>query len=167
MAERIQFVDENDNPIGAGPREEAWSKKLHHRVVQVILRNESDELLIQRRSAAKKSYPNIWTCSASGNVDEGESYETTANREMVEEIGVNTELKQTGKILVIELKGGNDVPVFHMAFEGVIPGTTKIEMQESEVSETKWISLSDLKQLMCEHPDDFTPGFLESIRKFY
>lgn len=167
MEERIQFVDENDSPIGAGSREEAWQKKIHHRIVRVILRNEDGCVLIQKRSAQKKSYPNLWTDSASGHVDEGETYEQAVNREMIEEIGIKTELKLIGKFLTIEPKGGNQVPIFNMSFEGVIPKDTRIDMQQEEVSETKWVSLSELKLLMKEGPENFTPAFLESVRRFY
>lgn len=167
MEERIQFVDENDNPIGAGSREEAWQKKIHHRRVRVILRNEDGDILIQKRSAQKKSYPNIWTDSASGHVDEGESYEQAVYREMIEEIGIKTELRPVGKFLTIEPKAGNQVPIFNMSFEGTVSKDVKMNMQEEEVSETKWVSLAELKNLMKESPKDFTPAFLESIKRFY
>jgi 16S rRNA (adenine1518-N6/adenine1519-N6)-dimethyltransferase len=167
MEERIQFVDENDNPIGAGPREEAWEKKIHHRIARVMLRDEDGNFLIQKRSSQKKSYPNLWTDAASGHVDEGESYEQAAMREMGEEIGVKTHLMLIGKFLLVELKGGNQVPVFHMSFEGRVAKDVKITMQEEEVSATKWMPLSELKHLMDTTPEDFTPAFLESIKRFY
>lgn len=167
MKERIQFVDENDNPIGAGTREEAWAKKIHHRMVRVILRDEQGNVLIQKRSPDKSSYPNLWTDSATGHVDEGETYEQAVNREMSEEIGVKTVLKGLGKYLTVESKGGNDVPIFNMSFEGTITRDTPINMQESEVSDTRWIALDELKDMMQESPGIFTPGFLESVRRFY
>lgn len=167
MQERIQFVDENDNPIGAGTREEAWMNRIHHRMVRVILKNQKGEIMIQKRSANKKSYPNLWTDSATGHVDEGESYEQAVAREMAEEIGINTELRPVGKFLTLENKAGNDVPIFNMSFEGIIPKDAQINLQVEEVSETRWISLPDLKILMKDEPDIFTPGFLESIKRFY
>lgn len=76
-------------------------------------------------------------------------------------------LKPIGKFLTIESKGGNQVPIFNMAFEGTIPKDTKIDMHEDEVSETRWVSLTELKDLMKKSPESFIPAFLESVIRFY
>ena len=39
MTESIIFVDENDNPIGTGTREEAWAKGIYVRIVRAILKD--------------------------------------------------------------------------------------------------------------------------------
>ncbi len=37
MSEKIIFVDENDQPIGIGTREEAWAKGIRVRIVSSSL----------------------------------------------------------------------------------------------------------------------------------
>lgn len=88
MDERIIFADENDVQIGVGTREEAWAKGLYVRIVRAILKDEKGRILSQHRSPTKKSYANCWTDSASGHVDEGESYDFAISRELKEEIGL-------------------------------------------------------------------------------
>lgn len=81
MTERVQFVDENDNPIGAGPREEAWEKGIALRHAYIVLRDKDGNFLLQQRSQLKKKNPGRYTYAATGHVDEGESYDEAAVRE--------------------------------------------------------------------------------------
>lgn len=167
MSEKILFVDENDQPIGSGTREEAWAKGVHHRITRVILRDENGKILSQLRSKNKKLYPNRWTDSASGHVDEGEDYEDAMVREMREEIGVETNLKFVGKFLSHHTNFGVETPVFNAIFEGVIDSSTKLNLQESEVADFAWYELEALKLEMNDNPDKFTPGFVEAFRRYY
>ena len=76
MPERIQIVDEKDQPIGASTRQEAWASGSYYRLVQIILRDKEGNFLLQKRSPKKALYPNRWTNAASGHVDEGDHHVT-------------------------------------------------------------------------------------------
>lgn len=167
MPERIQIVDENDNPIGTATREEAWRDGLYHRLVRIVLEDENGRLLSQKRSANKKLYPNCWTDAASGHVDEGESYDETAKRELAEEIGVEAELEHIGTFFFSAEEGDKKVRQFHGVFKGVIPSTTEFHLEPDEVSDIRWFEKSELKQSITEHPEQFTPGAAEVIRRYY
>lgn len=88
MKERLQVVDDNDQPIGVATREEAWAKGMILRHVYVVLRDLDGNFLLQQRNLAKKSNPGKWTWAATGHVDEDETYEIAAPRELQEEIGI-------------------------------------------------------------------------------
>ena len=167
MSERIIFVDENDVPIGTGTREEAWAKGIHMRIVRAILRNENGQILSQRRSAEKKSYPNVWTDSASGHVDEGDTYDSAIVRELEEELGVTTELTFVGKFASKDVIGDKKILEFNAIYEGSISSPNTLTLQESEVSDAKWYDLDELKILMKDEPESFTPGFRELIARYY
>jgi isopentenyl-diphosphate delta-isomerase len=167
MAESIIFVDENDIPIGLGTREEAWSKGIHVRIVRAILRDENGRVLSQHRSPNKKSYPNRWTDSASGHVDEGDTYDTAITREMKEEVNVNTELTFLGKFASRDVIGDKTILEFNAIYEGSVDSSIEFNLQDSEVSEVKWFEIDELKQMMKKEPDLFTPGFRETIARFY
>jgi isopentenyl-diphosphate delta-isomerase len=167
MTERIQFVDANDQPIGAGTREEAWAKGIHHRIARVLLKDQQGRLLLQHRSSRKKSYPDRWTDSASGHVDEGEDYETAMQRELLEEIGIKTPIRFIGKFLSEHVNNGVLTPVFNGIYEGTIDSSTPLVLQESEVSEVKWFAIEDLKKQIQDSPDTFTPGFIEVMKRYY
>lgn len=71
---------------------------LLHRAVHVLVFDSEGRLWLQRRSAAKDTYPGLWTSSASGHVDPGEDYETAARRELQEELGLSLVLTYVGKV---------------------------------------------------------------------
>lgn len=167
MDEKIQYVDKDDLPIGSGTRENAWEKGIHHRLVRVILRDEKSRILIQQRSETKKSYPGRWTDSASGHVDEGETYETAVHREMKEEIGIETDLEFLGKFLLVGHQRGVDVPVFNGVFEGTVASSTEIHFATDEVSQVQWVGIEQLKHRIADDPNMFTPGFIQTIQQFY
>jgi len=167
MSERIIFVDENDDPIGAGNREEAWSRGVYLRVARVILFDEQGRILSQRRSHQKKSYANRWTDSASGHVEEGESYELAIARELKEELGITTPLRFVGKFASQDAMGDKMIAEYNAVFEGHIRYSLPLRLQRSEVSDTTWYDLDVLKRLIMEQPDNFVTAFRELITRYY
>lgn len=164
MEERIQFVDENDQPIGGGTREEAWAKGIYKRLAIILLIDGNGNVLLQKRSESKKVYPGAWTASASGHVDEEEEYEAAGKREMKEEIGIATDLNFVGKFLLEELIGDKDARMFNAVFVGIISPDTEITVDENEVSETKWFKIDELQDIFTSNPDMYTPTLKESIK---
>jgi isopentenyl-diphosphate delta-isomerase len=167
MNESIIFVDENDSPIGLGTREEAWAKGIYLRIVRVILRDENGRILSQHRTPQKKSYPNRWTDSVSGHVDEGDTYDSAVKRELEEELGVVVNLKFIGKFSSEDMIDNKDIREFNAIYEGTIDSSLQLVLQKSEVSEVKWFELNELKKEMQDAPDSFTPGFRETIARYY
>ena len=55
------------------------------------LRGERAELLLQKRSAQKDSFPGLYDISAAGHLDPGEDFAAAARRELAEELGVTGE----------------------------------------------------------------------------
>lgn len=51
-------------------------------------KNDRIQLLLQKRSADKDSYPLCWDTSSAGHLDAGESFDHAAIRELGEELGV-------------------------------------------------------------------------------
>lgn len=61
---------------------------LLHRTTFVLARNGEGKVLLQQRSLDKRLYPGFLTMSATGHNIGDESYESTARRETLEELGV-------------------------------------------------------------------------------
>ena len=55
------------------------------------LRGGRAELLLQKRSAQKDSFPGLYDISAAGHLDPGEDFAAAARRELAEELGVTGE----------------------------------------------------------------------------
>jgi isopentenyl-diphosphate delta-isomerase len=167
MPERIQIVDENDQPIGASTRQEAWANGSYYRLVQIILRDEQGNFLLQKRSPKKALYPGRWTNAASGHVDEGETYEISAPRELVEEVGISVPLEYTGKILIQLQEGNKTINQFNGVFIGQISHDTQFNLDPDEVSAVRWFTLQELKEKTAETPEEFTPAMVRAVTEFY
>lgn len=99
--ERFDLVDERDTVIGTVRRGDAHrDPSLIHRSVQVLVLDHAGRILLQLRSARKDLFPGYYCASASGHVIAGETYDATAGREMVEELGVSAPLYSLGVTMV-------------------------------------------------------------------
>jgi len=91
--EYIDIVDENNNIIGRTTKEEIYEKKLPHRIVHIIVINpKTNEIYLQKRSNTVSFLPGYYCTSAGGHVRSDESYEKAAERELKEELGLETPL---------------------------------------------------------------------------
>lgn len=167
MSEKIQIVDENDQPIGVSSRQEAWIKGSYHRLVQIVLRDQYGNFLLQKRSLKKALYPGRWTNAASGHVDAGETYETSATRELKEEVGVVTTLKYLGKVLVQFKEGDKIINQFNGVFIGQVSHDTSFNLSPDEVSEVRWFTLEELRDATKNQPEMFTPAMMQAVKEFY
>lgn len=168
MSERVQFVDEHDNPVGAGTREEAWANNYIMRHSHIFLRDENNRILLAKRSPKKKSSPNCWSSSAAGHVDEGESYEVAAHRELFEEVGIRTELTHIGTFRSQHpTSTTGNLDAFVAVYTGAISSDTPIVIDPEEVAETKWFSEDEIRQLIASSPDMFTTNFRKIFTKFF
>ena len=150
MKERLTIVDENDQPIGVATREEAWASGLILRHAYCVIRDLDGNFLLQQRSQAKKTNPGKWTWAATGHVDEGESYEVAAAREMMKEIGVIAPLNFVGKLRLTQPNDYGILDCFISVFTGTIARDTPITVDQSEVETTRWFTPSELAELMSD-----------------
>src|SRR4051812_8346969 len=88
-AELIAWVDRHDQPLGALPRADLRERGLIGRGTYILLFNSAGELCVHRRTLSKAVYPGYWDVAAGGMVQNGESYELSAARELEEELGVS------------------------------------------------------------------------------
>jgi len=167
MTERLTLVDENDQPIGIGDRKEAWANGYYTRNIRVVLRDQNGRFLSQKRSMKKSTFPGMWAVAASGHVDEGETWDEASRRETEEEIGVSTNLKLVGDFIFKNDEGDKKIRQIIHVYEGAISSSMQFDIDEDEVEDTRWYELNELKSLMQETPNEFTPSFRETMSRFY
>lgn len=89
--EMLDIVDENGEPTGETvERTLAHSQGIRHRTAHVWLlrRRESRvEILVQKRSEDKDSFPGCYDISSAGHIPAGVDYISSALRELKEELG--------------------------------------------------------------------------------
>ncbi|QAT49089.1 NUDIX domain-containing protein [Caproiciproducens sp. NJN-50] len=91
--ELLDIVDENGTPTGKTvTREAAHRCGIRHRTSHVwILRkhNGQTQVLLQKRSLDKDSYPGCYDISSAGHIPSGQGFLESALRELKEELGVD------------------------------------------------------------------------------
>ena len=143
--ELLEYFDEkNERKLGIAEREKIHNENLWHREISVWIMNEKNELLLQRRSAMKKTGANKFSLTA-GHIGVGECAILGAVREIHEEIGL--EVKENDLILLDVYKNEQE----HnncFSYTYLLKTNKKIEemtIQEEEVSELKYITIQELE----------------------
>ena len=137
--EVFDIVDTIDNIIGQKTRKECNSNpELIHRAIFILVYNDKNEILWQKRSLTKDVGPGLWVTSVSGHVDTGEDYQTTAQREINEELGVDLPLQFLGKFLFRYDNENEFSAIFNTHSNG------PFHFDRQEISEIAFMTVSDL-----------------------
>lgn len=156
MSEEIfDVVNERDEVVGQKTRKEVHATGLLHRAVHVMVYNARGEIFLQKRSMKKDRQPGVWDSSSSGHVDSGEDYDTTAVRELGEEIGlrVNRPLKRVFKIDACEETDQEFVWIYRCESEG------PFLLDPEEIDTGGWFTREKVSQWIAERPQDFASAF--------
>jgi len=165
MDKKIAIVDENNQVVGSSDRSEAHKQGLWHRIVVVLVFNNRSQLYIQKRSPNADTSPNMWDHSAAGHVDEGEEPEQAAKRELNEELGI----KANALEFISSFKTQREEKdkklnrfwsIYRFSFDG------SMTLQESEVSEGKFVDIDWLKNEIDTNPKDYTDGLKSSLEAY-
>ena len=164
---RIPIVNEQDEIIGHKERYEKASGDIN-RVSRLFVFNEKGEFLVAKRQLVKKTEPDKWGPSVAGTVDEGYDYDSTVLKEAEEEIGLKNIKPIFYKKIFCENKQSR-------RFAGIYYVTinskeVKFSLQKEEVSEVKWVSISELEDWFNKKPEDFVLSFfttLANIKEIY
>lgn len=153
-------VDEQDSIIGYKSRFECHhNSAIIHRAVDIILFNSEGQILLQKRSKHKDTYPGYYTVSASGHVDKGETYLLSARREINEELGIThpkkIHLVKAAKYIV-RLPHESEMTVL---YTGIYNGT--VIPTPDEVESVLYVARSELVGMRKK----LTPGALAAFYK--
>jgi isopentenyldiphosphate isomerase len=164
MQELWQLYDDQARPIaGQGaPKDEVFEQGLLHGASHVwIWRRVDDdiEILLQKRSATKRTWPNCYDISAAGHIDLGEDPLTAAIRVTQEEIGLTIQQSDLKCIAMLrdntQTHGGLIENEYCWLYTLELGQELDFVLQDSEVASLLWMSLSDFAKRYTE--DDFVP----------
>ena len=154
--ELLTVVDKNDNFLEYRSRRECHhNRNLIHRVVNIAIFNDEEEVLLQKRSLDKDLYPGLYTLSASGHVKRGETYYQTAVRELKEELGINIPLQRVGKYLIRANQESEMVTIFKGYYQG------KFKVSKKEVAQVDFYSREEINKIQLS----LTPCAITSLKK--
>lgn len=148
--EYIDVFDENNNPIGeVKEKSQAHDDGNLHRTAHVWIINDKNELLLQKRSASKKSHPNCWDISGAGHVKSGENVIDGAIRELKEELGVVAKEQELQYIATI--KSTKNPKNMEFQYVYLLRCNKKIDeyiFEDKEVSEVKYVWYEELEKMV-------------------
>lgn len=166
--EYIDIFDENNNPTGEiKEKTQAHEDGNFHRTAHIWIMNDKKELLLQKRSATKKSHPNCWDISGAGHIRAGESVTVGAIRELKEELGIEVNEKDLQYIATI--KSTKNPKNMEFGYVYLLRCNKKIEeyiFEDEEVSEVKYVYYEELEKMV----EDKTEGLLlhdEEFKKLF
>ena len=171
MEEYVILVDQNDNPIGKEEKVKCHlpNGKLH-RAFSALIFNSEGKLLLTKRSEGKMLWPNEWDGTVASHTRESETYMSSAERRMPEEIGIDCKVSYVNKFEY-------HVPYKDIGSENEICGTLIGRMGDSEstneiwhhrrnpdeISDLKWISPDELKKELEENVDEYCPWMVIAL----
>ncbi|EDK72288.1 NUDIX hydrolase [candidate division TM7 genomosp. GTL1] len=164
----IQVVNDHDEPTHGATKEELWRQNLPHRIVKIVIEDETGRILLQRRSPNKIPFPDNWDVSVAGHVDEGEDYEQAALRELSEELGImDATLTVLGDYRSHSMYEWRRLNRFNRVYKGQINSLTPLVPEVGDIAEVRWVTLAELQNLIKNDPDHVTNGLRETIERYY
>lgn len=146
--EIIYVVDEKDQFVRKATRQEVREKALLHRVTRVIITNSEGKFLVQKRSASKDIHPSMWDIGIAETVKGGGSYESTAMRGLLEELGVtgvsNIQLIYSVlfKMKYFSSQHNTLCKIYNLVYNG------QIYAQKEEIDEIKFLTEEEVVDLI-------------------
>ena len=171
--EYIDIYDENNNPTkNSKEKTQAHEEGDFHRTAHIWIINDNKELLLQKRSANKKSHPNCWDISGAGHIRAGENVLDGAIRELREELGFIA--KKNDLQFIATIKSTKNPKNKEFQYVYLLKCNNKIEdyvFEDNEVSEVKYVFYEKLEKMVEKrieglliHEDEYKKLF-EYIRK--
>lgn len=151
--ELLAVVDEHDVILEHRPRHEIHAQGLRHRAVHILIFDDQGRLLLQKRSMKKDLNKGLWDTSAAGHVDQGESYDTCAPRELREELNVTAPLTPLFKLSATPALGMEFIKVYHCQHNG------PFEFATEEIDEIRWSSRDEIARRVTENDATLTETF--------
>ena len=156
-AEQLILVDEQDREIGSDSK--AACQDAHgmlHRAFSLFVFNGRGELLLQRRSASKRLWPGYWANSCCSHPRRGEDMQTATRRRLLEELGLECELK-----FLYKFQYQADYKELGAERElcWVYVGSTDapVRTNANEIADWRFIAPEKLDREIALHAERFTP----------
>jgi isopentenyl-diphosphate delta-isomerase len=165
MDEYVILVDQNDHPIGKEEKVKCHlpNGKLHRAFTALIFNGEG-KLLLTKRSDKKMLWPSYWDGTIASHPRESETYVSSAERRMPEEIGIDCKMNYMNKFEY-------HVPYKDIGSENEICGTLigivddfdETCLIKDEISEIKWIDPDELKNELQQNMDVYCPWMVIAL----
>ncbi|MGI0057947.1 MAG: isopentenyl-diphosphate Delta-isomerase [Nitrosarchaeum sp.] len=163
--EYLVLVDKDDNPIGSEEKVKCHlpNGKLH-RAFTALLFDKNGRLVITRRAKEKMLWPGDWDGTVASHPREPETYVSSAERRMPEELGITCKLDYLFKFEYhVPYKNIGSENEICGTLVGIINDSIQFRVVKDEIDEIKWISAKELFLEIKNNPKTYCPWMLIAL----
>jgi isopentenyl-diphosphate delta-isomerase len=163
--ELLILVDEDDNAIGLEEKVKCHlpNGKLH-RAFTALLFDKKGRLVLTKRAPEKMLWPGIWDGTVASHPRKSETYVTSAERRMPEELGISCKLDYLFKFEYhVPYKDIGSENEICGTMIGIIDDSTRFSLIKDEINEVKWISAQELLSDLKIKPNEYCPWMLIAL----
>ena len=158
--ELVEVVDPDERVVEIVSRAEMRRRNLVHRATYVMVFDSQGSLLAHQRASWKDIWPSRWDLAFGGVCGVGEPWAQAASRELTEEAGVVSPLRELSNVAF----ESDETRVVGRLYETTHDGP--FEFADGEVVDHCWVPLEDLDEWVATHPlcDDTRAVVLPHLR---
>jgi isopentenyl-diphosphate Delta-isomerase len=163
--EHLILVDSNDNQVGTEEKVKCHllNGKLH-RAFTILLFSNDGKLLLTQRSMGKMLWPGDWDGTVASHPRQSETYVSSAERRLPEELGITCKLDYLYKfeyhVPYKDIGSENEVCG---TLIGIVEDSKKIKLVENEISAIRLVTFDELLSEIEKSPQIFCPWMLVAL----
>ena len=163
--EYLILVDKNDNPIGKEEKVKCHLPKgILHRAFTALLFDKDGRLVLTRRAKEKMLWPGDWDGTVASHPRESETYVSSGERRMPEELGIQCKLDYLFKFEYhVPYKDVGSENEICGTLIGIVDNSTSFKAIEGEIDEIKWISAKELLLELKNNPEIYCPWMIIAL----
>jgi isopentenyl-diphosphate delta-isomerase len=159
----IILVDIEDNQVGVAEKMEAHKACLLHRAFSVFLYS-GDKILLQKRNPEKYHSGGLWANACCSHPRVNEALGESVSRRLKQELGISCQAEEIFSFVYSHKFSEN---LFEYEYDHVFLGNYDgpIDFAPDEISEVRWVSISELKNELIKNPEKFAVWFIIAAPK--
>ena len=163
--EYLILVDEKDNPIGTEEKVKCHLPQgILHRAFTALIFDKNGRLVLTRRAKEKMLWPNDWDGTFASHPRKSETYVSSGERRMPEELGIHCKLDYLFKFEYhVPYKDVGSENEICGTLIGIVDESTQFEKIEGEIDEIKWISSQELFSELKRDPEIYCPWMIIAL----
>jgi isopentenyl-diphosphate delta-isomerase len=163
--EYLILVDEKDNPIGTEEKVKCHLPNgILHRAFTALLFDKNGRLVLTRRAKEKMLWPNDWDGTVASHPRESETYVSSGERRMPEELGIQCKLDYLFKFEYhVPYKDVGSENEICGTLIGIVDDSSQFKKIEGEIDEIKWISAKELLSELNANSKIYCPWMIIAL----
>jgi len=163
--EFLVLVDKNDNPIGKEEKVKCHLPNgILHRAFTALIFDKVGRLVLTKRAKEKMLWPGDWDGTVASHPRESETYVSSGERRMPEELGIQCKLDYLFKFEYhVPYKDIGSENEICGTLIGIVEDASSCKKIEGEIDEIKSLSPTELVYELKENPEIYCPWMIIAL----